>query len=130
MSVAAHIHKKLTTTSNIQSAVGTRIFPSVVPQGESFPCIVYNTTSIEPNDSKSGPSTEDRVNIQIDVYGSTYKQTNTIHERVRTALDRYRGTLEGTTFDYVFFIDYRDEGRDEQRDVFRLIQQYQIRVKR
>lgn len=128
MSVSKHIYKKLSTTSNIQSAVDTRIYPEVVPQGSEFPCIVYSKTSIEPNDTKSGASTNDRINIQIDTYGETYQQTETISGRVRTALDRYSGTLEGITFQQVVFIDDSNEGRDDDRNVFRIRQQYQIRI--
>ena len=128
MSVSKHIHKKLWNTSNIQSAVDTRIFPDVVPQGSEFPCLVYSKTSIEPNDTKSGASTNDRINIQIDTYGTSYQQTETISSRVRTALDRYTGTLEGFTFQQVVFIDDSNEGRDEDRGVFRIRQQYQIRI--
>lgn len=128
MSVSKHIYKKLWNTSNIQSVVDTRIYPDVAPQGTDFPCLVYSKTSIEPNDTKSGASTNDRINIQLDVYGTTYQQTETLSTRVRTALDRYSGTLESITFQQVVFIDDSNEGKDEDRNIFRVRQQYQIRI--
>ena len=128
MSVSKHIYKKLWNTSNIQSVVDTRIYPDVAPQGTDFPCLVYSKTSIEPNDTKSGASTNDRINVQLDVYGTTYQQTETIATRVRTALDRYSGTLEGIIFQQVVFIDDSNEGKDEDRNIFRVRQQYQIRL--
>ena len=128
MSVSKHIYKKLWNTSNIQSVVDTRIYPDVAPQGTDFPCLVYSKTSIEPNDTKSGASTNDRINIQLDVYGTTYQQTETIGARVRAALDRYSGTLESITFQQVVFIDDSNEGKDEDRNIFRVRQQYQIRI--
>lgn len=130
MSLAAHLYKKLLDTSSIFNIVGSRIFPLTMPQGESFPCLIYQEQTRESNDTKSGASTFDKVAIQIDVYASTYKSAKALAEHVRTALDRYSGTLEGTTFDQVVFVDESDEGLQEEHRVFRVLQSYQIRLQR
>lgn len=130
MSLAAHLRKKLFETTDIFDTVGNRIFPLVMPQDESFPCLIYQETTREANDTKATVSTHDRVNIQIDSYSQSYLGAKALADNVRAALDRYSGTLEGATFDEVVFVDESDEGLQEEHRVFRVSQSYEIRLQR
>lgn len=96
MALSEAINTILSGVSAISSEVGTKIYPVAPPQGTAFPVIVYTITSEQPTDAKDGVSPLDEVRVQIDIYGKTYAQVTTLKEAVRTALDRYAGTVNNT----------------------------------
>ena len=81
--------------SAVNSSVGGRIYPQIGPQNAAAPFIVYVLDSTDPSDTKSGVSTLDTAIYDVIVVSSSYSEMATISDQVRSALDRYAGTVSG-----------------------------------
>ena len=101
------------------------IFPVVATQDSSFPYIIYQKVTTIPTDIKSAGSPLDRARYQVDIYSKSKSQAITIAGHVRTALDRYSGTIAGIKVDSVRFVDEQDGPFEEELRVYRLIQEYE-----
>lgn len=125
------IYKKLTDTPAVTALVGTRIYPVTVPQQAAPPFIRTNLISTTPIDSKNGPADTDQHRVQIDCIATSYTQALTIAQAVRTALDRFRGTVTLTSGAvFVDGIRYLDESGEMEfeKDLHCHIIDFQIRL--
>ena len=95
MSLNSNIVEVLTNTTNVNNWCAGRIYQDERPQINSnlngLPCIVLNTVSTVPTNTKTGPSQVDIIRVQFDVYATDKDSTNTGAELLRAALD-YTGT--------------------------------------
>jgi hypothetical protein len=123
------LYSILTSDSDINAIVGTRVYPQIAAQGASFPFIVYLLDDLEPSDTKSGVSTLDEVRYEIVAAAETYAVLADLTEKIRTALDRYTGTVAGVVIDSIQFTDL-DTANDDNNEVFVSSSEFIIRVKR
>lgn len=94
----------LLSDSNVTAIVGQRIYPLRRPQKSALPAIVYELSGVDPHDTKSGPSTMDHDYVRVFIESNDYN-TNYVNliSAVRTALDRYNGTINSITVQSVQF---------------------------
>ena len=123
------LYSILTSDSDVNAIVGTRVYPQIAAQGASFPFIVYLLDDLEPSDTKSGVSTLDEVRYEIVAAAETYAVLADLTEKIRTALDRYTGTVAGVVIDSIQFTDL-DTANDDNNEVFVSSSEFIIRVKR
>ena len=123
------IYSILTSTSAVSAIVGTRIYPQIAAQGAAFPFVVYVLQDTSPSDTKSGVSTLDEVRYDIVVASETYAEASDLTNKIRTALDRYTGTVESVVIDSIQFIDL-DADNDPGTETYVTSSEYIIRVKR
>lgn len=100
MSLKANIHEILISNSSVVNYVASRIYQNERPQVNSvvngLPCIVLNTVSTTPQNTKSGRSNVDIVRIQVDIFSRSPEDASDLCYLVRNALD-YTGT-DGSPF--------------------------------
>ena len=123
------IYTILTSDSDVNAIVGTRVYPQIAAQGAGFPFIVYVLQDTSPSDTKSGVSTLDEVRYDIVVASETYAEASDLTNKIRTALDRYTGTVAGVVIDSIQFIDL-DVNNDPGTETYLTSAEYIIRVKR
>lgn len=123
------IYSILTSDSAVSAIVGSRVYPQIAAQGAAFPFAVYVLQSNSPSDTKSGVSTLDEVRYDIVVASETYAEASDLTEKIRTALDRYTGTVAGVVIDSIQFQDI-DVDNDPATETFVTSSEYIIRVKR
>jgi len=123
------IYSILTSTSAVSAIVGTRIYPQIAAQGAAFPFVVYVLQDTSPSDTKSGVSTLDEVRYDIVVASETYAEASDLTNKIRTALDRYTGTVAGVVIDSIQFIDL-DADNDPGTETYVTSSEYIIRIKR
>jgi len=123
------IYSILTSDSDVSAIVGTRVYPQIAAQGAAFPFVVYVLQDTSPSDTKSGVSTLDEVRYDIVVASETYAEASDLTNKIRTALDRYTGTVAGVVIDSIQFIDL-DADNDPGTETFVTSSEYIIRVKR
>ena len=87
MKVGACINRMLLNDSDVSTVVGTRIYPERAPEGAAAPFIVYSVVSNQPSDTKNGTPI-DEAQLEVFSVASTYADTNSLADFVRTALDR------------------------------------------
>ena len=115
MKIGLAIYKILVTASDVSALVSTRIYPNVAKQATPFPFVVYQTTGVEPNDTKDGVSTVDGNSFMVLCYSETYTQVADLAQKVRIALDRKSGTYSTVEVQTIQFTGY-DEDFDIKGD--------------
>ena len=123
------IYSILTSDSDVSAIVGTRVYPQIAAQGAAFPFVIYVLQDTSPSDTKSGVSTLDEVRYDIVVASETYAEVSDLTNKIRTALDRYTGTVAGVVIDSIQFIDL-DADNDPGTETYVTSSEYIIRVKR
>jgi hypothetical protein len=123
------IYSILTNDSDVSALIGTRVYPQVAAQGAAFPFVVYVLQDNTPSDTKSGVSTLDEIRYDIVAVAETYSQLTDLTEKIRTALDRYTGTVEGVVVDSIQFTEL-DVDNDPATETFVSSSEYILRIKR
>jgi len=97
MKIGLAIYNVLTNDTDVSNLVSTRIFPNVAKQGTAFPFLVYQTTSVEPTNTKDGVSPMDTNSFEVLCFADNYSTAVDLAQKVRIALDRKNGTYPATT---------------------------------
>lgn len=108
-SLGAAIRAILRADSQIFIRVGDRIFPNRRPQKTESPAIVYRVISSYSDHSIVNASGLSVGLFEVDVYSSSYDLAVYLADRVRLALDAYRGVASGVCVHGMF----RDGRTDE-----------------
>jgi len=135
MNVGQIIYGRLSATSAVTALVSTRIYPDMAPQNATFPYIVFQKLNTSPTDTKEGVSPLDKLLVQVDCYSNNYDNAHALAAAVRTALDRYAGTINGHVVDKIIFSnDSSGSPQDVPTSTGSMIywasQDYEIRLKR
>lgn len=114
----------------ILSSVTDNVFGLHIPRNRGSRWVLWSQISRVPSGYKDAASAYDSHRFQIDVYDKTESNLYTFAEQIKTALDRYSGTVEGVVIDNVFFQSesYTDENLESETDnpekYYRCIQEY------
>jgi len=95
------IYSKLTADATVDSLVSTRIFPNIVPQGESMPAVTYQMISAVPQETTDTAQGWRVGRFQITCWAETYSGAKELSEAVRKDLHRYSGTVNGVVIDSI-----------------------------
>jgi len=76
-----------------------QVYPSIIPQDATFPCIAYSVVSITPDHTKDSKSVADKVRIQVDIFDKSLDNCNVTASLVRDQLDFISGTIAGVPID-------------------------------
>ena len=123
------IYTILTEDAGVSAVVGNKVYPQIAAQGAAFPFVVYVLQDNSPSDTKSGVSTLDEVRYDIVAAAETYATLSSLTERIRLALDRYKGTVSGVVVDSIQFIDL-DVDNDPATETYVSSSEYILRIKR
>ena len=123
------IYTILTEDAGVSAVVGNKVYPQIAAQGAAFPFIVYVLQDNSPSDTKSGVSTLDEIRYDIVAAAETYASLSSLTERIRLALDRYTGTVNGIVIDSIQFIDL-DVDNDPATETYVSSSEYILRIKR
>lgn len=92
--------------------------------------IVYRVVNVTPSDTKSGVSTLDEVDVEINIYSNVLATVADLSQKVRADLDRVpHGDYNGVTLQGVQFTD-EDSGYDYFSRRYECQQTYTFRVER
>lgn len=87
------IRNALVTNTVASSFVGTRIYPVLAPATATLPFAVYRRSSIRREQTLAGPSGLPIVNMEFQIYASTYESARQSADAFRQVLDGYAGSL-------------------------------------
>lgn len=84
----------LVTHTAVSSLVGTRVYPVLAPATASLPFAVYRRSSIQRQQTLAGPLGLPTVNMEMQIYGTTYETARQVADVFRSVLDGFSGTLD------------------------------------
>jgi len=99
--VGAALVSRLESCPGLVALVGTDIYRVEVNEGTSPPYVVLNFAPTERYSAFGEDTGAAHVDWRARCFGSTLKQAEDVREQVRSALQRWRGTQRGVTFDDV-----------------------------
>lgn len=102
MSVKAAIYNRLSNFSALTSLVSTRIYPGIAPQNTAIPYVTYQQISNESISAMGADTGLERPRFQVDSWSTSPLEADNVAIQVKSALQRYEGTLEGTTIQVIF----------------------------
>lgn len=85
----------LTVDPDVSALVGTRVYPLVAPQDADLPLLVYQRISTPRVRSHSGPSGLAYPRFQITARATSVSQLRDLANKVRIALDGFKGVMGG-----------------------------------
>ena len=109
--------------SAVNAAVaGTRIFPTLLPQGQTQPSIVYQRVSGFGDVATDGVTGLDRPRFQIATWAQSADQASSLADLVRAAIDGFKGpvTYGSPPSTIVFRGIFYDVERDAYDDIGKL----------
>lgn len=127
------IYSILTNATDVMAELPstTSVQPIRAKKPVNYPVLVYRVENITPYDTKTGPSTVDRVSVKFIIAAKTVLECVDIHKELRLVIDRYNPTvvsdvhIDGVRFVDAYFSDWHDDN-----DVSELHADYDFRVKR
>jgi hypothetical protein len=112
MAIEEHIFQRLSGYAGLTALVSTRIYPGMLPETPTYPALTYEITNTDRESAMGSDPGIAHGRLSIMTYGTTYKSARDVKEQVRSALQRYRATLDGTQIMDTFVEDDRDEPPD------------------
>lgn len=83
----------LVTSTAVSSLVGSRVYPVLAPSTATLPFAVYRRSSIQRQQTLAGPLGLPTVNMEVQIYGTTYESARQVADAFRKVLDGYDGSL-------------------------------------
>ncbi len=117
------LRSKLIAENTITALVGERIYPTVIPQGGSAPCVVLRRISTRPEHTLAGMTRLSHSRIQFDCLSDDKDEADSIAKAIQNCgIDSYQGTTLGITFHGAEFergdedeVDNPTDGNEEFR---------------
>jgi hypothetical protein len=130
--LSALIFNWLTSHATTQPVIGNRVFPIIAPQKTPYPLIVFRRANSQSPASLGGTVERPVVTLEVKVYDRSYVGALDTAEKVRSALNKFRGTLGGCTVQRCTFLSESD-GVEIPQDAqmlpdYTVTQSYEIRV--
>jgi hypothetical protein len=91
------LRNALVTNTNVTSICSTRIYPVLAPATADLPFITYRRAGVSRSQSLSGPIGAPTVNLELEVYATTYNGARELADICRLTLDGYGGTFDTVT---------------------------------
>lgn len=76
-----------------ETDAGPRVYPHVLPQSPTLPAVTYQLVSSIPLHAMQREARLIRARVQVDVWGRTYAEAQSLAAQVARLLNRYRGEV-------------------------------------
>lgn len=94
--IEQHLYQRLSGFAGLTALVVARIYPQKLPQKPVYPAVTYLTVSAVRESAMGSDPGVARRRFSVIAWGATFTSASDVAEQVRAALQRYRGTLDGT----------------------------------
>lgn len=128
MNPGTTIYNLLKDSVAVGAYVGDKIYASIIPEGVAYPAVAYSELSQRFEETKDGPLNTGEHEFQVDVYSYEYRQCQNIASAIKTELDWYTGTVNTIEIGRIRFLDQSDDPFTDEKEVFKITQNYSIRV--
>jgi len=121
------IYNLLSNDTDVTNIVSTRIYPFLAIEDIVYPYIVYTIEDVDPTISNCGASPLDVVTFNVEIYTETLSELEDLGNKVRTILDRNKGTIETINVQSIAYQN-EDYGYADVDRVYIKIQSYSTRI--
>ena len=100
------LYTQLVGTTALTDLVGTRVYPSVLPQGVTLPAVTFQRVGTTPTNGSTGGGDVSWARFQLTGYAVTYLAARGVADAVRGAL---RGWQSSTGTPNIDMVTYQGE---------------------
>lgn len=93
---------------SLEAAAGCRVFPVMAPENSLPPFVIYQRNSTVRERILLRNACVPVATFAVSVYADTYLEGKAIADRLRLAVDNFKGTAEGITIERAFLTDESD----------------------
>lgn len=140
MNVQGPIKQLIADNSAANTALAGRVYAVLAPQEAGYPLAVITAIGNRPHPTKSplnntlaNTSLVDNVTVQVDVYSTQFSDVAATAEKIRLAIDGYRGDVTHLTLTVAIDgirYDNSVQGMNEEAELYRHTDQYTVRINR
>ena len=91
------VYARLSGFAGLAALVGTRIYPGRVPQDAVLPFVSYVRIDEDGEEAMGDDADHDETLFEVASIGASYDSAESVHEQVRGALRRFRGSYGAVT---------------------------------
>lgn len=91
MTVELALLNRMLNFAPLNTLVGFRIYPLILPQKPTMPAITYQQISATPYSTINQASGLALYRVQLSCYGNTYNEAKAVSKQVLSALQRFTG---------------------------------------
>lgn len=121
------LRARLLADADVAALVATRVYPLKLPQGATFPAVVYQRISTTSDgvamESPVGPV---RSRVQVTAWGVTFSATRQLAEAVMHALHGWSGTAAGESVQLARLVNWLDDYEPGPPERFRVIADFYV----
>jgi phage-related tail fiber protein len=133
MNISGPIRKLIQDNATAYALLSDRIYPIISLQDSAFPNVAVRRKGGRESANHTQGSDVDLVICHIIINAATASSAYMVDNAIRTAIDRYRGTVtfkdESTVIDGIKYLE-SDDDYNQDSNAFQITSVYQIRVKR
>lgn len=125
MAIEDALYTRLTTHAGLSALIGTRAYPTLLPEKPTLPAVRYRRIS-GPRESAMGVDLGiAHARFQLDSFAATYTGARDVAAQVRAALQRYRATVGGVEILDIFVENELHLYEDELK-IHQVLQDYRV----
>jgi len=128
MSVRTATYDILQADSPVSTEISTRLYLDFAPQGTALPHIVFFYNMIEDTYTKDNNSLTDKYSVNLEIYHNSPAEAEALGLKCRTALQGYRGTINGVVVKGSRLVDERHDYEPELDAMYE--QEYELIIDR
>lgn len=107
--ISVSVRAKLVSDSSVTTLVGTRIYPSILPQNPTLPAIRYETGIQRPAHKLSGGAGFATSTVSIDIFAVSHIEAYNVQQAIRESLQGWSGTANSTEMVSVNVVNIRED---------------------
>jgi hypothetical protein len=123
--IEAGLYSLLTANAGLTALVGNRIYPVLVPEPPTYPCLSYQVVASHSTYTFEGKQLGSKL-FQFDAWGTSFSDCKNILNALRNALDTYQGTLTDGTRVLCALSEQEIDQFEEDSRVYRSLAEYRI----
>lgn len=118
----ADLRAHLLADTTVKGLIGTRMFPTKLPQKAAYPALTYSQVSGTRLRNLCA-TVHTRPRISISSWGKTYAAVHALADAVKASIMDYRGSMGGTVIGDVS-LDNQFDLYEDEAEVYRVVQDY------
>ena len=126
MNTGIGIFSLLSNDAAVTAIASNRIFPVISGKNSDKPFVTYDIITVQPDDTKTGVSKVDAVDVECVCHAETYSAMADLADAVRSALDRQSVTTATVTIDSIQYQSGNVEVTDRPRK-FMAVLEFKVR---
>lgn len=122
------IYNLLKDDSAVGAIIGDKIYPGIIPENTAYPAVRYTELVQTYDQSKDGPIETGNHIFEVHIFSYEYAQVHRIATAIKSALNWYSGTVNGVVIERIWRDEQSDEAYQDEKGIFQITQEYNIRV--